>query len=218
VSDTQVVFDGGGITLYQGDVIQVLNEHWEQLWPVRTVLTVPPWVRFARAASLHDGRANWTAADEAEWLGDCVTHYTRWLPVVKHLVADSNGRVWLIVHMAYFGPCLRVAYMFNWPTPQVWTTPGSSLVVMLLGERVSRATRDAVQDALDTADDPMINVALHDAILSHSEGPVMDPFCGTGLTLERAHVHGQRAIGIEIGGAPCTKAIERLTRCVGVTA
>lgn len=210
MSDSQIVFDADQITLYQGDVLKVLDEHWEQLWPVRTVLTVPPWVRFARSASLIDGRAPWSSVDEGEWQADCVSHYAKWLPVIKHLIADSNGRVWIIIHMAYFGPCLRVAYMFNWPTPAVWTTPGSALVVIMFGERVAREMRDAVQDALDSADDPMINVALHDAILSRSEGPVMDPFCGTGLTLERARLQRQRAIGIEIAGAPCLKAIARL--------
>lgn len=199
-----------GITLFHGDLILVLKEQWEEIWPIQTVLTVPPWVQYAKAASLVDGRVPWTIADEAEWQASCVWHYHQWCPLMKQLIADSNGRAWLIVHMAYALSLCRVAHLLKWETPAIWTTPGSALVVVQFGERIDRAGKARVQEALDGATNPMEDLMLHQTILSLSGGPVIDPFCGTGLTLQAARLLNLRAVGIEIREPQCQAAVARL--------
>lgn len=41
-------------------------------------------------------------------------------------------------------------------------------------------------------------------------GIVLDPFMGSGTTLEYAKTHGLRSIGIELSGEYCRMAVENL--------
>lgn len=207
-----LIYERPLVKVYQGELMSLLKAEWESIWPAQTVITVPPWVRYAKCQGLADGRVDWTLAEEAQWQMGAVEHYAEWLPVLMALVADSNGRVWLIVHAVYLGPVLRVAYLLHWRTPQVWSTPGSELVIIQIGERVSRETREDVQDALDDATNPMEDEALLRVLIKASGGPVIDPFCGTGRTLAVALALGVQSTGIEVRQASCAKAIERLER------
>lgn len=45
---------------------------------------------------------------------------------------------------------------------------------------------------------------------STEEDTVLDPFCGSGTTLEAAKASGRKSIGIEIGPDYCAMAVERL--------
>lgn len=55
-------------------------------------------------------------------------------------------------------------------------------------------------------------LALMRDLVSRFEGPIIDPFCGSGTTLRAALEQGKEAVGIEINEAFCEMTVQRLER------
>jgi DNA modification methylase len=49
-------------------------------------------------------------------------------------------------------------------------------------------------------------------VLTKTEGPILDPYMGTGTTLVAAKELGREAVGIEIEEKWCQRAVERMAR------
>lgn len=220
----QPYYEQDGITIYHGDcreILPLLQQFdvtiTDPVWPNSVFPSVSgPAQLFAEAATLLTGSR-----------------------LVVHLGCTSDPRFLLgvparfpfvrVSWLRYARPSYRgrilvgsdVAYVFGSIPP---SRPGRHV---LSGEVVARNNSNKLQNTgrgTDSSDDCDYGSLPHPSprryehvswlVGIYGDGGVMDPFCGTGTTLEAAKRAGWPAVGIEIEERYCEIAAKRLSQGV----
>lgn len=202
-------YDHGGVTIYHGDCRDVL----EWLDGYHSVVTDPVWPNSSPFLQGADRPLELLAESADLW---------RCQRAAVHLGCNSDPRFLLaiperfpffrVAWLEYVVPGFRgrllytadVAYLFG-PPP----TPGPGR--MLVPGQVLDTTSDGKQ-----TDHPTPRKLRHVKWLvnwwSDPGDVILDPFCGSGTTLQAAKETGRRAIGIEVEEAYCEMAARRLAQ------
>lgn len=217
-------YDHAGITIYHGDCREVLPE----IPTAGLVVTDPPYV-FGLASTFEEGKAG-------GW-GDMMNSagiYAGWLREWWRLIENTAGAAWVFNSWRSFPVLARAAHEARWPIESLliwdkeWIGPGgpsglrpSYEVVALFRHPLFKVTDRSTPDIWRSkwagakehhpAEKP---VSLLERMIGAGggDGPVLDPFLGSGSTLVAAKNLGRRAIGIEIEERYCEIAAKRLSQ------
>ena len=217
-------YEHKGITIYHGDCREVLPT----LSGIRLVVTDPPYV-FGIASSAQEGKAGgWgDLMNSASW-------YAGWITQCRKMTEHHDGAVWVFNSWRSFPVLARAAYEARWPIVSLlvwdkqWIGPGGTqglrpsyeLVALFAHPPFAIANRglpDIWQSQWASArphghpaEKPL--TLCRKLIRESGGGSVLDPFCGSGTTLEAAKNEGQQAVGIEIEERYCEVAAKRLSQ------
>jgi DNA modification methylase len=219
-------YSEAGITIYHGDCREVLP----CLPSVRLVVTDPPYV-FGIASTAQEGKAG-------GW-GDLMNSsiwYESWLRACHRLTVTAQGAMWVFNSWRSFPVLARASYGVSWPIESLlvwdkeWIGPGGQKGLRPSYEQVAlfahadfalsnrglpdirRSKWSSLKPNGHSAEKPVD--LLRWLIRESGGGLVLDPFVGSGSTLEAAKAEGHEAIGIEIEERWCEIAAKRL--CQGV--
>ena len=214
-------YEEPGITLYCGDALDVLP----QLPSVALVITDPPY-SFGLASTAAEGKAgSWgDMMNNARWYGS-------WLSECRRLTEHRQGAAWVFNSWRSFPVLARAAHE-TWAIESLlvwdkdWIGPGGprglrpsyELVALFVHAEFALADRglpDVWRSPWSSqkpnghpAEKP---IDLVRRLIRESGGDlVLDPFCGSGTTLEAAKIEGRQAIGIECEPKYCELTVKRL--------
>lgn len=203
-------YEHAGITIYHGDCREILP----QLEWCESLIADPVWPNCP--AGLLPGSENPHLLFQQFWSVLGTSKPTRCTFILRH---DSDPRMLNPVSLpyaratilpyvmpGYIGRYLggdEIAYSFGSPIPS------------REGQKVIPGRAPAVQpDGRAANGHPCSRALSHMEFLirwwSEPEETVLDPFCGSGTTLEAAKNQGRHAIGIEIEERWCELAVKRL--------
>ena len=191
-------YDHKGITIYHGDCLEILP----QLGPVDLVLTDPP---YGLNKAMNGG--TWGTAyrhgDMLKW--DYVLNQNDFdnilkIKAVKIIWGANNysvppSRCWLV-----------------WLKPQIPTLSDIEMAWTNIDfpSKLYKANRVSINKGHPT--EKPISLMKWCIDFSKTDGPILDPFMGSGTTLVAAKELGRRAIGIEIEEKYCEIAARRLAQ------
>lgn len=204
------VYERDGITLYCENCLNVFNA--VDLYPIRTVIADPPWVRFDYAQHVTTGQTAWSVDKETEWQVTVLEYAAAWMPRIRNLTERTLGRTWLLTSVHYWPTYARLAQVLAWPMPHVWRAPNRDGVLICFGQGLPQGAPRLIQAAYDRAPQcPRQSVEFMTELLIASDaGPLLDPFCGDGAALVAAKQLGWTATGIDVCEKRIAKAIEAL--------
>lgn len=210
VATVKPYYEHAGITIYHGDAVEVLRG---RLPDFDSVITDPVW---PNCEHLFPG------IDPHKLLNDVLWECTNAPRVAIHLGCNSDPRFltavldrWAFFRVAHLelvccgkqGRLLRTgdtAYLFDDPPD---SRPGARVIPGRMIDSSSESSKN---------EHPCPRRIAHAAWLvkwwSNPDSTVLDPFCGSGTTLEAAKLHGRKAIGIEIEEKYCEIAAKRLAQ------
>ena len=229
-------YDHGGIKIFHGDCREILPH----LDPVDLVLTDPPWIaRSGKITRKSGGVAKVVSPSEGIGYGSIgkfdpsvlslafqktkadilvICGYKELGRVIGCLEPIRGVFVWHKpnggISVSYPAP-LDLAYIVwgahkskitgfqHWKSC-VFSHPVPSAGCVSNGERFTECKNGK---ATHPAQGP---ITLYRELLKPGDGPVLDPYMGTGTTLRAAKDLGRKAIGIEIEERYCEIAAERL--------
>lgn len=218
--------DASGITIYHGDVFDVLPE----LSSVDLVIADPPY-SFGMASTFSEGKAgSWgDMMNGARWYGS-------WLIECRRLTAARQGAAWVFNSWRSFPVLARAAMEAPWPIESLlvwdkqWIGPGGQrglrpsyeLVALFAQPDFQLANRglpdiwqcqwSAIKPNGHPAEKP--EALISRLIRESGGGLILDPFMGSGTTLRAAKDLGRKAIGIEIEERYCEIAAKRMAQAV----
>jgi DNA modification methylase len=214
-------YQADGITLYHGDMREVLSD----LDRVDLVVTDPPYVVGLASTTSEPKVGGWPD------LMNAATWYSSWLAECRRLT-DPDGAVWVFNSWRSLPALSRAAYEARWPIQSllVWDKqsigpgwrglrPRYELVALFAHRRFGIADRtltDVYPCRWPAGRKPTGHPAEKPvALLRHLIGisgaqVVLDPFAGSGSTLVAAKQLGCRAVGVEFEQRWCELAASRL--------
>ena len=219
---TEPYYRDGLCTIYHGDCIEMLDDLCGQ--GIDCIATDPPYV-FGLAS---------TGSSKPGWgdLMNSARFYIEWLSKCQKILQGCPGSCWVMNSWRSFPVLLRAADRVSWPIASlcVWDKDcigqggpsqlrSSYELVALLACKGFKVQDRTVPDVWrfkwgsyrphgHRAEKPL---ALFQKIVEHSGGSVfLDPFMGSGTTLEAAKRAGHKAIGIEVDERYCEIAAKRL--------
>lgn len=212
-------YERDGVTIYHGDCREILPH----LDPVDSIVTDPVWPNSSPSLVGAERPFELLAEAAAKWPRVCQR-------AIVHLGCDSDPRILSAIPEAL--PFLRVlwleyacpthkgrilyngdvAYLFGVPAaarPGHHLLPGVFISTRPDGRRV-RVTKHKDWGAPNAEWHPTPRRFEHVAwMMRFVAGTVLDPFCGSGTTLEAARRAGYPAVGIEIEERYCEMAARR---------
>jgi hypothetical protein len=208
----QPYYEHAGITIYHGDAREVLP----YLPACDVVITDPVWPNASPELAGSD--------DPYTLFAETAAHFPRMTSrVVVHLGCDSDPRFlagmpaalpfFRVCHLEYACPHHKgrllygadIAYVFGRTPP---SRPGAHV---LPGRAIARRASTRAR-----REHPTQRKAEHVRWLVnwYARGLVVDPFCGSGTTLEAAAACNYPAIGVEVDERHCETAARRLSQGV----
>lgn len=217
-------YEHAGITIYHGDCREILPE----IGGADLIVTDPPYV-FGIASTFEEGKAG-------GWgdLMNAAAIYAGWLREFWRIVSNRAGAAWVFNSWRSFPVLARAAHEARWPIESLlvwdkeWIGPGGprglrpTYEVCALFAHPEYQVRDRSTPDIwrakwagakehHPAEKP--TALLRRMIQAGGgDGPVLDPFMGSGSTLIAARDSGRRAIGIEIEERYCEIAAKRLAQ------
>lgn len=213
-----VVYDQDGVTLWHADCLDLIPR-LRQSFDFAAVVTDPPygigWKRSAnaaRASKAHDGIAN----DQDTTVRDAMLDLVQDLPAV--------------VFGSFYAPQPpRLKHVCVWRKPPDAGVVGATTglrrdlePVFLVGpwpvrtvERSSLfVTNGSIAHITAATGHPHTKPVdlMRDLLRQCPPGPILDPFCGSGATLEAAKQLGRRVIGIELDPGHCARVLDRFAQ------
>lgn len=201
-------YQQGLATIWCADNVQVIQQGL--LPEIRTVISDPPYygMQYAQAVAL--GLQRFDEAEEAKWLAHLSAWYLEWLPLVRTLVEYATGRAFFFTSPHHFPSFTRMALLSGWKAERVWYAHDAE-VLMQFGRPIPDVMAQNITAAFQDSSHPSrIEQAVLDVLIEATDGTVLDPFMGTGGTLQAAIRAGRPCVGIEISAANCDQAIARL--------
>lgn len=205
-------YDEGGITIYHGDCREVLS-----LVNADVIVTDPPYgigLDYGHADDWRPGAEVWTPAlaTGAESVHMTVSnrHLDYWLDTMR-----SSG--WDYRHTSVYWNDTRAGgnwggqFAYAWEPWLSFVKPGHSFV--LRKRMMTDIFQHRGQRTTDHPAERQRGVWFNFMDLL-PDGSILDPFMGTGTTLDVAKEQGRRAIGIEIEERYCEIAVQRLAQGV----
>ncbi len=214
-----------GITIYHGDCRDVLPG----LAAVDSIITDPVWPNASQVLVGSDRPYELFAEVAALFPGRCAR-------AAIQLGCDSDPRILTGVpsELPYFRTCWLeyacptrkgrvlytgdIAYIFGVPPA---SRPGRRVLSGRYVSTKADAHRTKVmkhkewgKPTMTSHPTPRRYQHVHWLVSKFADGPVLDPFCGSGTTLLAAKNCGYEAIGIEIEERWCEQAAQRLTQRV----
>lgn len=224
---TQPYYESGGITIYHGDCLEVLDA----LSAVDLVVTDPPYT-FGLASTFAEGKAgSWgDMMNNAHW-------YASWLGQCQRLTQNTSGAAWVFNSWRSFPVLAKAAMETPWPIESLlvwdkqWIGPGGQrglrpsyeLVALFAQPAFALADRglpdiwqqqwSAIKPTGHAAEKPLqLMGRLIRESVDKDDAIILDPFMGSGTTLRAAKDAGHRAIGIEVEERWCEFAATRLAQ------
>ena len=204
-------YDHAGITIYHGDCREVLREI---AGTYETIITDPVWPNASpllegwnRPYDLLDESAIWWSGKRVAIQLGCNSD-----PSILRAVSRRGFEFFRVVWLRYARPhylgrllyCADVAYLYGVP-------PAAHAEHHLIPGEMIDTTSNGKQ-----ADHPTPRKLSHVKWLvsrwSDPDDLIVDPFVGSGTTLQAAKETGRRAIGIEIEERYCEIAAKRLAQ------
>jgi hypothetical protein len=208
---SEPVFNVGGITLFEGDVVDLFDEL--PLDGITVLLTDPPYAAHRYLRETEESRA-FNAEMDGKWMHNVSLWVCEWFWQTRmKLGADGVG--WVFCNVHYLGFYLRWAKFARWPLRGIFALPPDEFLLAFGPESLTANEGRLVQDACANFNVYGQNKDLRmlDAILKVSPpGVVFDPFAGQGSTLVSARRMGRRAVGVEIQHETVVKALTTLER------
>lgn len=219
-------FEDDSVQIYHGDCRDILPE----LPSVDLVVADPPYV-FGLASTAQEGAAGgWgDLMNSASW-------FAGWLQQCRTLTAPRQGSVWVFCSWRSFPVLARASFEARWPIISLlvwdkeWIGPGGQqglrpafeLVALFAHPQFQLANRglpdiwrskwSSYKPNGHAAEKPVDLIAR---IIRETDAEVvLDPFLGSGTTLEAARRLGRKAIGIEIEERWCKVAAKRMSQMV----
>ena len=207
-------FQEAGITIYHGDCREILPELEPQV-----IMTDPVWPNCPPGKIAGHERPYELFVEFCDLIPDSVGRLVvefrndcdpRFLAPVPSRLRFLQA-MWLqYVMPGYLGRVLggnELAYVFGTP------------IRFAEGRQVIPSVSPKAQPGDRPANGhPMSRALIHQKFVvnwcSDADELIVDPFCGSGTTLEAAKHHGRRAIGIEIEERYCELAVKRLAQGV----
>jgi hypothetical protein len=200
--------DRPGLTLFEGDMALLMPT--TSLPRVRWILSDPPWWGQAYATSVkYPEHAN--LALDAVWLQGLAQFYLSWVPYLTRWMSGGGARCFLTLGPSQWPTFNRVCDWLQLPLHGVWVKPEVGTLVMI-GVPLPRGVRLAVDDLWDeTLQRPCFAPKFVDTLMDlvPPDGPVGDPFAGSGSVLFAAQRHGYEAVGIEVKPELCAGILAR---------
>lgn len=200
------------VAVVHGDARLVLPALPED--PIGAVVTDPPYV-FWRHICATDDLEQVDLQAEAQFMID---HFAWTLPWFAEVRRRVPGVLWLFTEPHFLGTYVRIARYLRWPLAGWWRAledESEYLVAFADLWRLGSATAP-VQAALALnrygGGKPVEMLRI--LIALSPPGAVLDPFCGTGSTLEAGLHEGRDAIGIEHDGPTHVACVARM-RAIG---
>lgn len=216
-------YNEGWITIYHGDCVEVLPN----LTQVDVVVTDPPY--FQPATHYVHPRG----VQPIKSLGDTsiLEHAFRLWADLLDRVLKPTGSAYIFCDGQSYPITYRAFYHLGKIRPLIWDKLTSfngytwrhqheliAWIERVNAERVPTGDGDILQeravpveDRIHPAQKP---VSLCGRLIAKHPGTVLDPFMGSGTTMEAARLQGRRYIGIEIEERYCEIAATRLSQGV----
>lgn len=224
------------VTLYHGDCVEVMDAMPEQ--SITTVLTDPPYSSGGRRENARSVRKSMTRAVEDDaWIrGDamstggfiyllrlCGIQWRRILTPGGHTLSFIDWRMAPSLCAALETADLRQHPILVWDKVRlgmgaVFRNQHEFIVHMSAGNPTAPQRRDvpnvlrfpAVRDGDHPTEKPDALLQTLLSVVTPPCGVVLDPFAGSGSTLQAARALGFRSIGIDADEAYCEIAAKRL--------
>jgi site-specific DNA-methyltransferase (adenine-specific) len=203
----QPYYEHNGMTIYHGDAREILSS----LAPVDTIITDPVWPN--APAGIYAG-----ADRPAELFAEIAAHFPRLARrVVVQLGCNSDPRFLCGIPPAL--PFLRTCWLEYALPSHIGRVLYSGDVAYVYGSwpqwRKGAGVfpgRAPKAQPIKVAGHPTPRAIEHVTWLAnwYARGPILDPCCGLGTTLEAARRCGYPAIGIEIEERYCEATVQRL--------
>lgn len=200
----------GGVRLFCGDARDVLPAHvcHDDDARAAVVLTDPPYSAWKYIRELQDGETELSLQSDMYWTVNVWEWVTQWWWPVRYAMRP-DGVLWVFANQHYVGFYLRAAALTRVAFRAMFACPGERQEFLLSfgNEPIPRDGGQAVAAALraNTYGQGKDVAMLADILLASPEGLVLDPFCGSGSTLEAAHRLGRLAVGVEIVPDACDR-------------
>jgi 16S rRNA G966 N2-methylase RsmD len=204
--------------LYLGNMARVLAAIPQQAYGV--VLTDPPYIYWKHIVEA-DRLETLDRDDESAWMATVFDWALAWLPALREM---RPGVAWFFVEPHYAGAYLRVARYLRWPMVGWWptlpTADGRIEYVLAFSDwwTPDVAAWAVVSAALavdNTYGQAKVVRMLGELLRVSPAGPVLDPFMGSGTTVEAALRAGRAAVGIEMDDAIMAGAVARVRAAEG---
>jgi site-specific DNA-methyltransferase (adenine-specific) len=218
-----IYLEDGQITLYCGDCLEVL-ENLQGSFDL--VIADPPYTT---------GIASFGEDTKASGWGDIMNsaHFNAaWLKHCRRLTHTAQGSAWVFNSWRSIPILARASYEIKWPIistlvwDKEWIGPGGpqglrptyELAALFCHKGFALQNRSlpdiwrhkwtAAKPNGHPAEKPL---SLYRRIIQETKATrILDPFCGSGTTLEAAKLEGVSAVGIEIEPSWCEVAAKRL--------
>ncbi len=207
-------YEHAGITIYHGDCREILREI--QPGGIEALLTDPVW---PGAAAVLAGRGSEQelfdlAAREAERLGcrRIIAHVGAYTDVRFFRNVPETFRFLRVCLLEYSMCSYRGRIMGDDAAYVFGDAPDKADSSQILSGRVVASDS---RDNHRSVGHPTPRKLQHVVWLVKwyaGRGTILDPFCGSGTTLEAARIKGRKAIGIEIEERYCEIAAKRLSQ------
>lgn len=217
-------YEADGITIYHGDCREVLPS----LPPVDLVVTDPPYFQPAQ----HYVQPRGDEIPRRSW-GDVAVlehAFSLWASLLEGVLSATGTAYWFCDGQSY--PLIfRTFHHIGRIRPLIWDKAVSyngytwrhqheliAWIERTNAERVPTGDGDILREravpVLDRLHPAQKPVALCTRLIAKHPGTVLDPFMGSGATMEAARLQGRRYIGIEIEERYCEIAVQRLAQGV----
>ena len=191
---TAPVYATEHVRIYGGDARVIIHDVADESFGV--VLTDPPYVYWAHIAATEDVL---DIEKEVRWQTELFVYTLQWFPVVRRM---RPGVAWFFADPHYVGVYIRIARYLKWPMVGWWPAARGDHEEGLIAfsDEYARPENALIMEALKlNSYGQAKRVEMLSILLGLSPvGAVLDPFCGSGTTLEAALLSSRTAVGIEL--------------------
>lgn len=221
----RLLYRSNRAAIYVGDCAQGLEEVFAT-WRPAVVLTDPAYAFWSYIKETTNGDRPYDRMRDLEWMANVSCWLELWLPPLRRHLTGEATVAWFFQNPHYAALTLRWATWLEWPLSllamctsnccgQCAHVGGHPEMLLRFADKVAplpAAQTDYIREAIGlNRYGGRKSVEMLSLLLEASPpGAVLDPFCGTGSTLEAALSSGRQAVGFEIEEDIAASAVLRL--------
>lgn len=209
-------WQGANMTVYHGNACDVLPH----LTGIDGVVTDPPWYLSEYPEGIQAGASSIVHDDELAWMGKLWLFYASWMTRIQRAGATWG---WYFIGVDHAPMFLRIARNIEWTVQHAWPCQGKEWLFytgpLPLAPPIVADIGASVTLYGPTGTRPYMQlVQLLGSVSGVPRQRVLDPFCGSGSTLQAAQMLGIEAVGIDATERWCQHTQAVLTQVENVVA